>query len=231
MCWPHTPPGESRREPIGGSLAQSDRLPRCFRYAQGQRSESLELFQLVAGYPCANSSPSMRFTCLTQSAISTLRSRRRRRRSSSSGVGALTIAHARGSPRLYVRSARTSASPSIILSVSARQCRGDAAIEAGSTTWLSIPSACSTQWIQNPSRPASRIKWEDLPSHRPRFLPKLRKRSRSPATLPPRIACFDIFAPLRGDSDVISQVGRLSSNETKIAPRLPWIAFGSSWYA
>ena len=77
-----------------------------------------------------------------------------RRRSSSSGVGALTIAHTRGSPRLYASNARTSASPSI-LSVFARRRRRDVAIEAGSTTWLSIPSFCSTRSIQNPSRPAS----------------------------------------------------------------------------
>ena len=48
-----------------------------------------------------------RLTCWTRSPISTLRSRQRRRRSSSSGVGAFTIAHTRGSPRLYASSART----------------------------------------------------------------------------------------------------------------------------
>jgi hypothetical protein len=64
--------------------------------------------------------------------------------SSSSGVGTLTIAHTRGSPRLYASSARISASPSI-LSVFARRHRREFAIEAGSTTWLSIHSACSTR--------------------------------------------------------------------------------------
>ena len=86
----------------------------------------------------------MRLTCWTRSVISTLRSRQRRRRSSSSGVGALTIAHTRGSPRLYASSARSSASPSI-LSVFARRRRRDVAIEAGSTTWLSIPSFSSAR--------------------------------------------------------------------------------------
>jgi hypothetical protein len=61
-------------------------------------------------------------------------------------VGALTIAQTRGSLRLYASGARTSASLSI-LSVFARR-RRDVAIEAGSTTWLSIPSDCSTRWIQ-----------------------------------------------------------------------------------
>jgi hypothetical protein len=37
----------------------------------------------------------------------------------------------------------------------ARRRRRDVAIEAGSTTWLSIPSDCSTRWIQKPSSPAS----------------------------------------------------------------------------
>jgi hypothetical protein len=31
--------------------------------------------------------------------------------------------------------------------------------------------------------------------------------------------CFDIFSPPPGESDVISLLERLSSNETKIAPR------------
>lgn len=53
------------------------------------------------------------------------------------------------------------------------------------------------------------------------------RRSSSPAISPPRIECFDIFSPLPGDSDVISQVERLSSNETKIAPRSVWIAVGA----
>src|SRR5580704_3946500 len=70
--------------------------------------------------------------------------RQRRRRSSSSGVGTLTIAHTRGSPRLYASSARTSASPSI-LSVFARRRRRDVAIEAGSTIWLLIPLLWSTR--------------------------------------------------------------------------------------
>src|SRR5450830_2047105 len=53
------------------------------------------------------------------------------------------------------------------------------------------------------------------------------KRSNSPATSPPRTTCFDIFSPPPGDSDVISQVDRLSSNETKIAPRSVRIAVGA----
>jgi hypothetical protein len=53
-------------------------------------------------------------------------------------------------------------------------------------------------------------------------------RSSSPATSPPRTTCFDIFSPPPGDSDVISHVDRLSSNETKIAPRSVRIAVGAS---
>jgi hypothetical protein len=40
--------------------------------------------------------------------------------------------------------------------------------------------------------------------------------------------CFDIFSPPPGDSDVISQVERLSSNEMKIAPRSLRMALGAS---
>ena len=54
------------------------------------------------------------------------------------------------------------------------------------------------------------------------------KRSSSSATSPPRTTCFDIFSPPPGDSDVISHVDRLSSNETKIAPRSVRIAVGAS---
>src|SRR5580704_10506724 len=97
--------------------------------------------------PWENNSPLTRLTCLTRSAISTLRSRQRRRRSSSSGVGAFTIAHTRGSPRLYASNARSRASPSI-LSVLARRRRRDVAIDDGSTTWLSTPSL-----LQHPMKP------------------------------------------------------------------------------
>src|ERR1700731_4701077 len=40
--------------------------------------------------------------------------------------------------------------------------------------------------------------------------------------------CFDIFSPPSGDSDVISHVDLLSSNETNIAPRSLRMAFGAS---
>src|ERR1700724_285714 len=40
--------------------------------------------------------------------------------------------------------------------------------------------------------------------------------------------CFDIFSPPSGDSDVISHVDLLSSNETNIATRSLRIAFGAS---
>src|SRR6478736_7630609 len=52
-------------------------------------------------------------------------------------------------------------------------------------------------------------------------------RAHSPATSPLRTVCFDIFSPPPGDNDVISQVDRLSSNETKIAPRSVRIAVGA----
>jgi hypothetical protein len=42
---------------------------------------------------------------------------------------------------------RTRVSPSI-RSVFARRRRREVRIEAASTTWLSIPSDCSTRWIQ-----------------------------------------------------------------------------------
>ena len=130
---------------------------------------------------------------------------------------------------MYASSARTNASPSI-LSVFARRRRRDVVIEAGSTTWLSIPSFRSTRSIQNPSRPASWMttKGKTFPVLARAFFRSCAKRSSSPATSPPRTACFDIFSPPSGDSDVISHVDLLSSNETNIAPRSVRIAFGAS---
>src|SRR6266496_6647322 len=51
-----------------------------------------------------------------------------------------------------------------------------------------------------------------------------KSRLSKPAMSPPGTARFDIFSPAPGDSDVISQVERLSSNDTKIAPRSVRIA-------
>ena len=48
----------------------------------------------------------------------------------------------------------------------------------------------------------------------------------SPARSPPGTLCFDIFSAPPGDSDVTIQRDRLSSNETKIAPRSVRIAAG-----
>src|SRR6202011_893404 len=79
----------------------------------------------------------MRLTGLTRSAIRILRSRQSRRRSSSSGVGALTIAHTRGSPRLYASSVRSSASP---VKPYVRRQKNDAADAAGICEAVTRPS-------------------------------------------------------------------------------------------
>src|SRR3984893_9139998 len=69
---------------------------------------------------------------------------------------------------------------------------------------------------------------KDCPIHANAFCLSSEKRDSSAAMSPAETLCFDIFSPPPGDSDVISQVERLSSNETKIAPRLVRIAVGSS---
>src|SRR5271169_4056536 len=53
-------------------------------------------------------------------------------------------------------------------------------------------------------------------------------RTSKPATSPARIECLDIFSPAPGDKDVISQIDRLSSKDTKIAGRSVWIAVDAS---
>src|SRR5215213_87068 len=54
------------------------------------------------------------------------------------------------------------------------------------------------------------------------------KRARRAAMSPLRTACFDIFSPLPGAREVMTQVERLSSSETKIALRSVRIAACSS---
>jgi hypothetical protein len=44
------------------------------------------------------------------------------------------------------------------------------------------------------------------------------KRASSAAMSPAETLCFDIFSPPAGEIDVINQVDRLSSKETKMAP-------------
>src|ERR1700686_662254 len=69
---------------------------------------------------------------------------------------------------------------------------------------------------------------KDCPIRANAFCLSSEKRDSSAAMSPAETLCFDIFSPPPGDSDVISQVERLSSNETKIAPRLVRIAVGFS---
>src|SRR5215469_7034194 len=52
-------------------------------------------------------------------------------------------------------------------------------------------------------------------------------RRSSPDTSPAGTECLDIFSPPPGDSDVISQVLRDSSSETKIAPSAVRMAAGA----
>src|SRR5713101_400974 len=175
--------------------------------------------------PWAKSSPLIRLTCCTRSPTSVLRSRQTRRRSSSRGVGALAMEQTRGSPRLKAIRVRTRVSPSI-RSVFARRRRREVRIDAASTTWLSIPSDCSTRWIQKPSRPASwmTIIGKSLPVRAVALRLSSANRRSSPDTSPAGTECLDIFSPPPGDRDVISQVLRDSSIETKIAPRSVRIA-------
>src|SRR5271166_6219589 len=61
---------------------------------------------------------------------------------------------------------------------------------------------------------------KDLPVRSDAFRFNSEKRASSAATSPARTECFDIFSPEPGESDVISQMERLSSKEIKIAARL-----------
>src|SRR5208337_3717566 len=69
---------------------------------------------------------------------------------------------------------------------------------------------------------------KDFPVRANAFCLRSEKRASNAAMSPAGTECFDIFSPKPGDSDVISQIERLNSNELKIAPRLVWIAVGAS---
>src|ERR1035438_696132 len=60
------------------------------------------------------------------------------------------------------------------------------------------------------------------------FCLRLEKRVSSGQISAAGTLCFDIFSPPPGDSEVITQLERLSSMESKIAPRSLRIALGAS---
>src|ERR1700692_2076144 len=60
------------------------------------------------------------------------------------------------------------------------------------------------------------------------FCLRTEKRVSSAQISPAGTLCCDIFSPLPGDSEVITQLERLSSIETKTAPRSLRIALGAS---
>jgi len=69
---------------------------------------------------------------------------------------------------------------------------------------------------------------ERFPGPRKSLLLETRKPRQQRTGIPAGTLCFDIFSPLPGDSEVITQLERLSSIETKIAPRSLRIALGAS---
>src|ERR1700683_2491170 len=69
---------------------------------------------------------------------------------------------------------------------------------------------------------------KDFPVRAHAFLLSSEKRASSAARSPADTLCLDIFSPPPGDSDVTSQVDRLSSNEMNIAQRSAAIVVGAS---
>ena len=218
--------------------------------------------------PCANRSPFMRLTFLTRSAVRDRRSRLICRRSSCSGVGAFAMAQdaARDARFLMLQTdqvaqeplglvcvvlvpwaskALTKAAPSTP-SVLTRRRRRDVAMEAGSTTWLSMFAFEVRRHALSPGSPRaeSRPVQASLMDHNQTVRPpcprlalclqlgpsdnldgpqNLAKRPGERlfniAGTSPRTWCLDIFSPLPGDNDVTSHVVRLSPYDTKIALR------------
>ena len=90
---------------------------------------------------------------------------------------------------------------------------------------MALDPLCRTRWIQNPSSPASWIVMigKTRPVRARAFSLSWDKRARRAAMSPLRTECFDIFS-LPGASEVMTQVERLSSRDTKIALRSVRIA-------
>ena len=70
--------------------------------------------------------------------------------------------------------------------------------------------------------------WKDFPVRAHAFLLSSEKRASSAAISPADTLCLDIFSPRPGDSDVTSQVDRLSSNEMNITQRSAPIVVGAA---
>jgi hypothetical protein len=106
----------------------------------------------------------------------------------------------------------TEAPPSIAL-VFARRCRRGTAIDAGSTTWLSMPFVSSNRCPrsrrgQPPDDGNSDRSARDIFCRRPQAC----QRPTNALPSPPANECFDIFS-LPGDSDVTNQVAWLNSSD------------------
>src|ERR1700730_3341214 len=70
--------------------------------------------------------------------------------------------------------------------------------------------------------------WEGVSGPRARFPPELRKARQQRSDISGDTLRLDCFSPRPGDSDVASQVDRLSSNETNIAQRSAPIVVGAA---
>src|SRR4051812_20173373 len=88
------------------------------------------------------------------------------------------------------------------------------------------PSVCRMRWIQNPSSPASwmTMMGKTCPVRTRAFSLSWDKRAKRAAMSPLGTACLDIFSPPPGAREVMTQVERLSSRDTKIALRSVRIA-------
>src|SRR3984885_11478573 len=99
-------------------------------------------------------------------------------------------------------------------SVFARRRRRDTAMDAASTTWLSIRFASSRRCTQKPSNPASCM--TTISTGAPATSSALERmrasRPSNPAPSPADIECFDIVT-LPGDSEVTSHVDWLNSSD------------------
>src|SRR4051794_32443606 len=83
------------------------------------------------------------------------------------------------------------------------------------------PGGSRTRWIQDPSSPASwmTMMGKTCPVRTRAFSLSWDKRARRAPMSPLRTECFDIFSPPPGAREVMTQVERLSSRDTKIALR------------
>ena len=197
--------GEGRPPPVPGASRRAGRSLRGGPWSAAPRP---------AG------GPSIRSVCRARPSGGVPRPRVGRRRPSSPGPGGRTVGRTRRPPRARAVGVRASFPPSVV-PVPARRCRRSAAVGAGSTTRLPVPSAPGGRRTREPSGPASRrtTTRTGRPARRSTVVPGRAGRSGGAPPAPPATACLE-GSPPPGALAVTSRRASPSPSDAKGAASL-----------